>query len=450
MARRLAGIFAISLLAAVSRAAPSPPLDLERAAKFALDNSPIYKNAERTEAVRELEYGNARSRIWPTLSFSATHGLQDDAPVPASDSYGFTRTSPSAPWASSLSLGLTETLYDSGVSLTNISIARLNRELAGVNKLKGRDTLLSDVANAYYKFSLASVLLKIREQQQQQIEKQFKILKGQYEQGFKTRSDYLRLKAQVQRSEIERVAAKGNLTLEVVNLRKLIGADPKGENAEITFEPLAPKTDRNLEELAPSRPPAFESTYEYKASRLQTELANRGVELAKNQYGPQILVDSAFAYMNSDYMGSGRDFGAGDRLSWNALLKLKYDIWDWGANRRRVEIARVNSDIERNNVRQSLLDTGARIGALMTDLERIMLNYKTSRELLALEEESYRTVEAQYRLGRVAYLDLISALDNLLSARVQYYTSYFDAMKALAQYRYFEGTIYSMISGGQK
>ncbi len=81
----------------------------------------------------------------------------------------------------------------------------------------------------------------------------------------------------------------------------------------------------------------------------------------------------------------------------------------------------------------------------MASLARIRKNYRTTEKLLGLEEESNRLVETQYREGKVTYLDLITSLNNLLSAKVQFYTAYFETMQNLTKHRYYEGSIYESL-----
>lgn len=111
-----------------------------------------------------------------------------------------------------------------------------------------------------------------------------------------------------------------------------------------------------------------------------------------------------------------------------------------------MQIAEYNRDIQADTLQQGLLETHAQITSMMVDLSRLRYQLKLSEELLSLEEESNQNLESQYRQGKVAYLDLITGLKNLLDAKVQFYTSYFDVLQGIAKYRYFEGKIYEAVS----
>src|SRR3989344_3801838 len=93
------------------------PLSLQDAVRFAIENSPSFDTAKKTQAIRELEYKSAVAKMLPSADFTTTNGLQNNIPIASTSSASPVFSSnPSAPWYSSLSLGLTESLYDNGVS----------------------------------------------------------------------------------------------------------------------------------------------------------------------------------------------------------------------------------------------------------------------------------------------------------------------------------------------
>jgi outer membrane protein TolC len=71
---------------------------------------------------------------------------------------------------------------------------------------------------------------------------------------------------------------------------------------------------------------------------------------------------------------------------------------------------------------------------------------KLNRELLGLEETSYKYVEADYRDGKIAYLDLVTSLNDLLDARIRSCSSIYSLAQDLAQYRYYEGNLYDTLA----
>jgi outer membrane protein TolC len=435
----------LALRTCVAEPVSAQTLSLKEAVRFALENSRTFDIARKAESVRDLEYKNAVAKLLPSADFLTTNGLQNNIPIAsANGSTSLLTANPSAPWYSSLTVGMTETLYDNGVSLTGLSVARLNRELSSVNSLKARDGLALDVATEFYKFSLATVLLEVRKQQQGALEKQFRSLSGQYKQGFKTRSDFLRLKTQVQRAEIDRITAENNIVLSTAQLRKILGIGAQRSD-ELSFEPIPVAGNKSKALSFPGKRPPLEGVFDYKTTQIQKEINGASVTLARRNYWPQVLFNSGVTYSNQNYLNGETPFAAGHQLSWNALVTLQLNLFDWGTRRRSVEIAEFNENIQDDTLEQNLLDVNAQITALMADLSRIDHNFKLSRELLDMEEESSRNLETQYREGKVTYLDLITSLSSLLDAKVQFCTSYFDGLGSIARYKFYEGTLYETL-----
>src|SRR5579885_2444405 len=171
--------------AAPAAAAPAAAaLDLRSALQYALEHSPTLEVARQTLELRENDYKNTRAALLPSADVTSANGITGSSPNPAPPPY--------APWNSNLSLQVAESLYDNGATLTNLSIADRNRQLADVTFRQARDQLALTVAQEFYTFSLNTYLYDARKQQQALLEKQFKILTQEYEQGLKKKQDYVR------------------------------------------------------------------------------------------------------------------------------------------------------------------------------------------------------------------------------------------------------------------
>lgn len=444
------GIFSISLtfcfLFFTKVQAHAQAFSLKDALSFAIEHSPVFNTIKKTQIKRELEYQSAFSKLLPSLDFKTTKGLQNN--IFFGNTFSNTNVltpNPTAPWYSSLNLTVSENLYDNGTSLIHLSVADLNRKLAAIEYSKVRDSLALDVAHAFYRFSQACELLKVRKQQQMILDKQFRTLSSEFKQGFNTKSNFLRIKAQVQRAKIETVSAENEVQSSALELHKWMGVSFHDQNPP-TFEPISVDINQNFEKIFPASPPAIQGVYDYQMNEIQKEINQKSVNLAKRNYWPRVNLSSGVSYSNLNYLNSNTPLTAGNQLSWSALLTLEYNIWDWGILKREVQVAEINRDIQENTLDQNLIVTHTKINQLMSDLLRIKKSYALSQELLSFEEESNQNLEVQYREGKVTYLDLMTSLNHLLDARVRFYSSYFEALKSIAQYKYYEGKLYAMVT----
>src|SRR5262249_26874031 len=148
-------------------------------------------------------------------------------------------------------------------------------------------------------------------------------------------------------------------------------------------------------------------------------------DLAKRNYWPQIALTGETGYHNSAFLGNGFGWTANQYNDWSALVTLTYTIWDWGIQKRQMEVAHRNELVVGSTGDQALLDLGNDLRNVMLQLRTLRENVRMTRELLVLQQQSYALLEAEYRNGRATYLDLIGELKFLIDARSRFSTSYF-------------------------
>jgi outer membrane protein TolC len=435
-------------VAQIANAEVDPPVNamgLAETIRTAIDNSPTIDAAQKTVAVNALQYKSSIAKLLPSLDFTTTDGLQNNIAVSSNQDALFF-SNPTAPWASSLNLGLTESLYDNGVTLTSIAISDLNRTLADVSAQKARDTLVLNIATEFYTYSQSKVLLQVRIQQKKILDKQYELLEAQYQQGFKTRADYLRLKTQVQQAEIDLISAEDAIQQSLARLKGDMGVNDKPGKEVSDFIPVEVNRNERFDILENAKAPELADFYDMRLGKIQTDINDKNVDLVKRQYYPQISLNGGVAYQNQSFLNSTTPFEDGHQLSWNALVTIQYNLWDWGIRNRNIDVAEYSRDIQTDTINLGLEQVHSSVEQLISGFTRIHRNYKLSLDLLAMEEESNRLVEQQYQDGKVTYLDLITSLTELLNAKVQYYSAYYEALLNVAKYDYYKGNIYDSLT----
>jgi outer membrane protein TolC len=359
----------------------SAPLNLAQAIRTAVENSPTIDAAQKTVAINDLQYKSSVAKLLPSVDFTTTDGLQNNIAV-ASNQDALFFSNPTAPWASSLNLGLTETLYDNGVTLTNIAISDLNRSLADVSAAKARDALVLNIATEFYTFSQSSILLQVRKQQKQILDKQYQLLSSQYQQGFKTRADYLRLKTQVQQAQIDEISAEDAIEQSLARLKGVMGVNDK-PNAPLLknvtdIQPVEVDRSEHFEALDHAEAPELEDFYDMRLGKIQNDINERNVDLVRRNYYPQISLNSGVSYQNQSYINSTEPFATGHQLSWDALVTIQYNLWDWGVRKRDVEVAEYNRDVQNDTINLGLEQVHSSVDQLLAGFIRIRRNYKLS------------------------------------------------------------------------
>lgn len=441
---------------------PNGKFTLKEALKYALTHSPTIDTNERQMHISELELKSSKSAFLPNLDFSATHGLQDSY-LPAGK-IDHSMNSSSIPWTSKISLELTETFYDNGASITKYSISNLNRQKSEIQYKKARDSLALELSSEFYNYSRLYRTLQIQTEQYELIKKQYELVKKSYEEGLKIQKDYIRFKTELSRAELDLVAARNNLNKSRVELLRIMSV-PSVDSDKIDLEidpgpvanisaSLSKSTMKNMLSQIPGIPPAIESHYDYKLASIQNQIGMLEVDLVKRNYWPELSITSGSSYQSSDYLGKtagfNRSFNNNQRLDWNVLFTVKYNIWDWGKRKRDVQIAEERRITQNNDQDKGLQSIRADINKLMLDLKQMKENYVLSEELLKLEESNTNSIKFDYQNGKVLYLDLITAMKSLADAKNKRIGAYFDLKSSVASYRYHQGTLYDSIISSQK
>ncbi|MEI6790341.1 MAG: TolC family protein [Myxococcaceae bacterium] len=423
-------IFLIVLWPSLGMAEIQNKLTLSDAIEHALKQSPTIDTVNKNQAISGLAYKNAIYKLLPSLDLNAVNALTNNIPITGTTALLTPNTS--APWFGSLSLQITEDLYDNGASLVHLSIADKKRDLAGLERSKARAKIALDITVEFYHFSRLSALVEVKQRQLEILEKQFNSLSSHYQEGLKPRLDYLRFKTQVQRAQIEKTTVIKSKELSEIALSKLI-VD------EAQFEPIVITKNKPI---LPEEPIKLENFYDYKISLIQKKVNEQDVSFIKRKYWPQAFLTAGAGYSNFDYLNGSSPFSPGNQLSYSLTLNIKYNVWDWGIRRRDIEIAECEQNIKNNDLNLNLLEVRSQIDGVMVNISKLKANYDLTEELLTNEEQNFRNIEIEYREGKLKYLDLTTGLSNLLAAREQFYGVYFEALKVLSQYRYYEGTLY--------
>lgn len=404
-------------------------LDLKKAVQFAVERSPSLEAIRREVTITDMQKKNSLSVMLPQLDLSSRHGLSDRDP-----SLGLNRH------VSEFGLGVTETLYDNGISLLNYDSSKINRRIAQLSYENERDRLAYSIASQFLELSLVTRLLEVQKTQYDIIQRQFNSISSQYKQGVKTRRDYLRFKSELRRSEIQLQNAQTRVQNTSADLIKLLASTSEVSSTAFRFEaePVAVATVKSV----PKQKPKVENHWIFQVAKLRSEIFENEIDIARRNYYPNVDLRGGASYGSNNYWKTGSDFKDNDFTSWNAILTVNFNLWDWGIRNRNIMIAKDRKIQREKTIETELNEFIAANEKLMTNLVLSNNNFVTAQELLTIETEGYAFLESEYRNGRVTYLDLILGLRDLLNAKIQMFTSFYDLRTQLLQYKYHQGSLY--------
>jgi outer membrane protein TolC len=424
-------VFLVFSLCCAQAMATTHRLDLKKVVEFAVANSPELEGVRREMSIADMQRKNAHSVFLPQLDLAANYGLNDRNPqlAPALSRY-----------SSDFGLYLTENLYDNGISFINYDSAKVTKKLADYNYNKERDRIALNIVSQFLNLSLVMRLYDVQKTQFDIIQKQFNSISNQYKQGVKTRRDYLRFKSELRRSEIQLQNSKTLVHNRKADLIKLLTSTADVLASDFEFVPE--DVDTKIVKHVPTEKPNVEDHWIFKMVRMREEIFDNNITVSKRSYYPQVFLSGGVSYGSANYWKSGTSFKDNDFTSWNALLTVNFNLWDWGIRNRNISISQDRKVQQMKSLEVEMNEFIASNEKLMANMVLSHNNFLTAQELLDIESSAYSFLEGEYRNGRVSYLDLILGLRDLLNAKIQMFTSFYDLRTQLFQYKYHQGKLY--------
>ncbi len=396
------------------------------------EHSPRVQQARNARDIARLDYEIAGKNWLPSLNLVSSGGLSGTDP----------NTRP-MPWASTLDVRVSEKFYDNGVSVNRYSAAKRAFERRQLEFELARDKQFLDMTSAYYDWSAVLQQNEILQNKRDLLRRQFNVLESQYKQGLKAKRDVLRIETEIRRLELSVIASDSDVDLDFQKLSSFVGmnrADLEREGIESEeAKPYLPPDERPKQLLAADHRLA-------KINALKEQEASLAARLVQRDYWPQVAVDGSFGYTNYDFIENpaAKHWDANHAWDWRTMLTLTYNIWDFGARGKKVESARITERDAADQTRQILFDLGNELRNVSLQIQTLRESVRMTKELLVLEQQSYAILDAEYRLGRATYLDLITNLNTLIDARSKFIDSYFNLKKQLAIYSYHQGDLYDV------
>jgi len=312
---------------------------------------------------------------------------------------------------------LTMPLYAGGRNIAGRAAGKANTEAEKKSAEAVRNALGFEVARAYHSVLKTREFIRATDAGVRAFETNLAIANKRLTGGTLLKNEVLDVEVRLAHAREEFIRAQNANALAVRALRNLLGIDP---------------TDFSIEDSTPvvSVPDAgdFSNRAELAVARHRERAAEANVKRAKSGYLPRV---NAFGSMDYDYGWKSN----GDGHSYTAGVLAQWDLWDGQASRAKVQQAKANWDIAREDERKIRL-------ALDFEVEQARLALKEANERLTVTEkvvdqasESVELTRARFEQGLAIATQLIDAESALIAARVRRAEAEADRHIAVAAYR---------------
>ncbi len=332
-------------------------------------------------------------------------------------------------YGSSYNIGASWTVWEGNVREyreVSAKILEQQQQLAGDDVVK---TLKLGILEAYLNIMYAAETVTIAEQTLQvstaQAERALKLT----ESGRSSQVDYAQIESQRAQDAYNLTQAKSNYETSKMALKKILelGIDYNLQVADVSFddsEVLAPLPDQiDVYNLAAAWLPQIQS------NELSKSIYANDIKIAKAGNLPNIALQGG---VGTGYNSGGAGWASqmGHNFNENIGLSLSVPIYDGNSTKRAVAKARIQEqqyDITKKELLDNLSQT---IESLFINATNAKAKYDAGLSQLNAMKLTDDLVNRQFELGYVNPLDLLTAHNNLLNARLELLQSKYMAILA--------------------
>lgn len=159
---------------------------------------------------------------------------------------------------------------------------------------------------------------------------------------------------------------------------------------------------------------------------------------ARSGLYPKITLSGTLGWTNN----SGAGIVNPGKLLLNAAASLVQPIFNAGANRARVKIAKAQQEEARLSFQQTLLNAGAEVNNALAQCQSARAKTELRKNQIAALERAVESTELLMRHGSSTYLEVLTAQQSLLTAQLSQIADRFDEIQGVIN-------LYQALGGGR-
>lgn len=402
-------------------------LSLEDAIKIALQKNTTLQQVENNISTYESTLLSSYGNFLPTIGASGSLGWN------RVETDGF----PSVESRSvSANVGADLTLFDGLSNFANLSQSQNNLESAKLVLERFKQEIVYRTISLYYAVVETEQLLKVRNEDVKQQQKNLETIEERNRLGAVTLADVYQQQVQLGNAELEVIRTLNNLEISKSNLLYYLGLDVLSRyefakdltSEEKQFTQSDYESDYNrINELVNQ---ALYSRKDFRSKQLDLESAYNGVTIARSGHFPRLTGSADFGSSSDSFddLFTSKRYSAGLTLSIPIFSGFRVSNQVQFAEVRAMNTQLELSDLERKitqDIQQSLLDLQAANKALVVSEK----NVRAAEENLKIEQE-------KYSLGAGKLLDVLIANTFYTTAQTNFINSQFNYIRLSEQLKY--------------
>lgn len=422
-------LFSMAALAASAAGAQSKVWTLKECADYAVEHNISIKESEINRRRQEVQLSSYRNSRLPAVSASAGQDFAFGRGLTSENTYTNRNTS-------STSFGLSASMpLFTGLRITNsIAQGKLDLQAATADLEKARNDIRLSVAGAYVQILFNMELAAVAHRQIAIDSMQVVRLQAMTEAGKASPAELARQKATLAGSRLTATQADNNHRLAVLALSQLLELPSPDGFAVACPDVSAMQLPDKHQLMTPDAiyAEAVAVKPEIQAERLRVMSAEKGIDVARAGYYPQLTLTGGVGTNYYNVSGGLMDsFGRQlkNNFSQHVGLNLSLPIFNRFETRNSIRTAKLQRD---NQV--SRLESVRK--ALYKEIQQAYYNAVAAADKFASSSEAMASSEAAFSLTKAKYENGKAALTEFNEAKADALKSQSDFLQAKYEYLY--------------
>ncbi|HEY3328714.1 MAG TPA: TolC family protein [Capsulimonadaceae bacterium] len=400
-------------------AVPSP-LSLDNAVAIALRNAPTIEAAKAQVAQADALKQQAQAGYYPSVT--PKYSYQNRRQTLGSGNSTLN--------GSGLSVTLTQTLYDGGLTEANNAQARRLVDATQFSQTDSRQALILSVTSGYYDLLAAIDQVKVAKAQVARYKAALDVTQGLVTAGVTAAKEVNQSQADLANAQVTLVQYENNARIASINLKSIMGVEVDGDIQPVAISntdtlPTVP-VPTALQPVAECVAIAYANRADLSSQKATLENKRIAVNLANREAGVTVNGGYSLGYQATNDIGpTGTD----------SLLAISasYPLFDGGYVRAKVRSSKADVDYAAAQLRQIRLQVRNEVETAYANRSTALTAVTLSQAAVKAAQVNYDAALAAQRLGAGVALDVTTSQATLTQAQVQYVNSVYTYYIADAQ-----------------
>ena len=393
---------------------------LEDCINYALEKNIQLQQDKISLQETEEDVKNAKSALFPSLSFNTGHNLvnrpyqENSATVNGTEIISSSRNTT---YNGSYSLSAQWTLWNGNKRLNNLKQQKKNRDIAQLTVAETENELKEQIAQLFIQILYADESIQINKGTLEVSKATCERARTLFKEGSISKADLAQLEAQASNDQYQVVTAESTLRNYKLQLKQLLELDG---TAEMELE-LPELNDEHVMELLPSQADVYRTALasrpEIQSGKLNVDNAKLNISYARAGYMPTISLSASTSSTTNN--ASQNNWAQQMKYGWNNMIgiNLSIPIFDQRQTKSAVRKAKLQYSASQLNLMTQEKELYATVEELYLNALNAQQQFAAAEAKVESSQTSYDMTSEQFNLGMKNTVELLTEKNNLLSAK---------------------------------